>query len=101
MAQMRYAIPVVLIGAALAAPAAAADPFFSTGSPDGLIGTVSQPATGAKFEIETADDFVLTAATEIDSATFTGLVTGNMNIGEVRVEIYQVFPAASNVARTS
>ena len=57
-----------------------------------------------KFEIESADDFVLTGATSITKATFTGLLTGGAtpaNIGEVRVEIYRVFPALSDVGRTS
>ena len=43
-------------------------------------------------------------ATSIKTATFTGLLIGGAttaNIGEVRVEIYRVFPADSNVARTS
>jgi hypothetical protein len=58
---------------------------------------------GGKFEIEAADDFVLTGSqTRLTSATFTGLLTGAApTIGEVRVEIYRVFPNDSNVARTS
>src|SRR5437588_5817772 len=77
---------------------------FSTGNPDGLMATASRPENASKFEIESADDFVLTAPTRITSATFTGLLTGGAttaNIGEVRVEVYRVFPADSNVARTS
>jgi len=49
----------------------------------------------ASSRIESADDFVLTGPTSITSATFTGLLTGGTtpaNIGEVRVEIYRVFP---------
>jgi hypothetical protein len=63
--------------------------------------TASRPDTAGKFEIESADDFVLTHSTSITSATFTGLVTGNESIGEVRVEIYRVFPNDSDVGRTS
>jgi hypothetical protein len=84
-------------------PASATPFFFSTGNPDGKMATASRPASAGKFEIESADDFVLTTPTLITSATFTGLLTGatTANIGEVRVEIYRVFPADSNVGRTS
>jgi len=78
--------------------------FFSTGNPDGKIATATRPEGAGKFEIESADDFVLTGPTTITGAKFTGLITGGAttaNIGEVRVEIYRVFPADSNVARTS
>src|SRR5262249_43205864 len=57
-----------------------------------------------KFEIEAADDFVLTTNTTINHATFTGLltgVTGAPTIGAVTVEIYRVFPNDSDVGRTS
>ncbi len=77
-----------------------AGPFsFSTGNPDGLMATASRPGTAGKFEIEAADDFVLTRPS-ITSATFTGLLTGNATVGQVRVEIYRVFPADSNAGRT-
>src|SRR5262245_36328911 len=87
----------------LTGPAAAA-PFFFTGDPDGRMAIATRPDSAGKFEIEAADDFVLTAPTSISSATFTGLLTGGAtpaNIGQVRVEIYRVFPADSDVGRTS
>jgi hypothetical protein len=62
--------------------------------------TASRPSSGGKFEIESADDFVLTHLTSITSATFTGLLTGGSTIGEVRVEIYHVFPVDSDTVRT-
>jgi hypothetical protein len=77
---------------------------FSTGNPDGLIATATRPESAGKFEIESADDFVLTSPTSVTSATFTGLLTGGAttaNIGNVVVEIYRVFPALSDVGRTS
>jgi hypothetical protein len=84
---------------------AAADPFFfSTGDPDGKIATATRPESAGKFEIETGDDFGLTSETLITSATFTGLITGASpiaSIGQVVVEIYQVFPNGSDVGRTS
>jgi hypothetical protein len=87
-------------------PAAADAFFFSTGDPDGKIATAARPenASAGKFEIETGDDFGLTAQTSIVGATFTGLLTRGSttaNIGQVVVEIYQVFPNDSNVGRTS
>ena len=75
--------------------------FFSTGNPDGKMATASRPSSTGKFEIEAADDFVLTKSTSITNASFTGLLTGNANVGQVRVEIYRVFPKDSNVGRTS
>jgi hypothetical protein len=65
--------------------------------------TASRPDIGV-FEIESADDFVLTSTTTLTSATFTGILTGGAtaaNIGAVVVEIYRVFPNDSNVGRTS
>ena len=77
--------------------------FFSTGTVNNLMATASRPDAAGKFEIEAADDFVLTGSqTRLTSATFTGLLTGaSPTIGEVRVEIYRVFPNDSNVGRTS
>jgi hypothetical protein len=84
--------------------AALAVPFnFSTGTPDGLIATGSRPESPGKIEIESADDFILTSPARIDSATFTGLITGGAttgDIGRVVVEIYRVFPKDSDTGRT-
>jgi hypothetical protein len=52
-----------------------ADPFFfSTGTPDGLLGALSQPAGTGSLETEAADDFILTATTTIAEATISGLI---------------------------
>jgi hypothetical protein len=88
----------------LATPALADTIFFSTGTTDGKMAAATQPDSAGKSEIETGDDFVLTSESLITSATFVGLVPlGTMlsDIGQVRVEIYRVFPADSNVGRTS
>jgi len=82
-----------------------ADPFFfSTGNPNNLMATASRPDVGA-FEIESADDFVLTHSTTITSATFTGLIVSSgpavPTLGQIVVEIYRVFPTDSDVGRTS
>ena len=100
MTDARLAIPLSLLGCLCAAPAAADTPFFSTGDPDGKMATASRPDAGGKFEIESADDFILTESTSITGASFTGLLpTGAplTDIGEVVVEIYRVFPKDSTV----
>jgi hypothetical protein len=77
---------------------------FSTGSPDGKMAVATRPESAGKFEIEAGDDFIFSNTTQINSATFTGLLpTGSNlnNVSDVVVEIYRVFPNDSNVARTS
>jgi hypothetical protein len=101
----RTAIAALTFAAVAMPLPAAADAFvFSTGNPDGLMATATRPSSPGKFEIETGDDFVLTQQTLITGAAFTGLiplgVTTN-DITNVVVEIYRVFPADSNVGRTS
>ncbi len=101
----RTASALAVIGAvfSLAAfPAIATPFFFSTGDPDGKMAMASRPS-GTSFEIETADDFVVTQTTQITSATFTGLLAGGLSsdIASVAVEIYRVFPQDSNTGRTS
>jgi hypothetical protein len=79
--------------------------FFSTGDVNGQIATASRPSSPGKIEIETGDDFVVSGGTlKLTSATFQGLIPSGSslsNIGTVRVEIYRVFPADSDVGRTS
>jgi PEP-CTERM motif-containing protein len=97
-------VAAISVGLLIAVPAAADPFFFSTGNVTNLMATAARPDVGGKFEIESADDFVTTGPTSITSATFTGLLTGGAtvgNVGEVVVEIYRVFPADSNTARTS
>ncbi len=74
---------------------------FNTGGPDGRIAVASRPANGTAFEIESADDFVLTHETLINSASFTGLVPSGATVSQVVVEIYRVFPKDSELGRTS
>jgi len=92
---------LALLAVLLARPALADTIFFSTGCPDGRMAAATRPESPGKFEIETGDDFVLTSQSLITSATFVGLLAGGTNIGQVRVEIYRVFPFDSNVGRTS
>lgn len=70
---------------------------FSTGTPDGRMGTASRPA-GPGVEIETADDFILSQPTTIDGATIYGLLPSGAplsSISSVAVELYRVFPVDS------
>jgi hypothetical protein len=105
MSHAKLAISVAVIGLLSAVPAAADTPFFfSTGNTDGRIATASRPDTATQFEIESADDFVLTHGTSITSATFTGLLpfgTTAADVSQVIVEMYRVFPLDSDVGRTS
>jgi hypothetical protein len=100
IAYLKLAIPAALIGLLPATPAAAdVFPFvFSTGNPDGKIATLSRTASPGKLETETADDFVTTHETVINSATFTGLLVGGAatgDVSDVEIELYHVFPIDS------
>jgi len=85
---------------ALVTPALASPFLFSTGNPDGRIATATRPGSGT-FEIESADDFVLTSSTALQSAKFIGLVPAGSSVQNVVVEIYRVFPKDSDVGRTT
>jgi hypothetical protein len=93
--------PLVGLAILLVCPiqlAAASPFFFSAGNPDGLIATLSRTASTGKLETETADDFITTAPTLINSATFTGLLVGGAtpaNVLDVEIELYHVFPVDS------
>lgn len=76
--------------------------FFSTGNPDGRLGSLSRRASAGKLETETADDFVLTGTTVIFRASIAGLLpagTPLTSIGQVEVELYHIFPLDSNTSR--
>ena len=100
-----HAFALASVTLALSASAAATPFVFSTGAPDGRIGTASRPASAGKIEIETGDDFRIfgpTGLTNITGATFTGLLTGTTpTVSDVRVEIYRIFPKDSDEGRTS
>lgn len=86
-------IPILAISTLFAANAQAAPFSFSTGDADFRIATGSRPSSTGKIEIESADDFVLTQNTQLNHATFTGLLAGATanDIANVNVEIYRVF----------
>src|SRR5262245_25304812 len=89
---------VIMMVMWLATPAGAAPFFLGTGTPDGRLGALSQPAGAGRIETETADDFLLTESTSIAQATITGLIpagTPLTDIQNVEVEVYHVFPKDS------
>ena len=67
-------LAVAIVAIFTAVPAFADSFTFSTGNPDGLIGTLSRPASAGKLHTETADDFVLSHPTLLNQATFVGLI---------------------------
>jgi hypothetical protein len=92
------ALPLTLI---LGTTASAGTFFFSTGAPDGRIASASYPEGRGKTEHESADDFILTGRTVLQTASFTGvLFHGGPGEGrEVNVELYHLFPQDSNPTR--
>jgi hypothetical protein len=93
-----YIAVVAILAAWLTTPAWGAVFTFSTGNPDGKLGALSQQASSQNLETETADDFILSNATVINSATITGLIpagTSLASITNVEVELYHVFPKDS------
>jgi hypothetical protein len=78
---------------------------FSTGTPDAKVATISEPPNthNNQVEFESADDFVLGTETQINHASFTGLLTGGASLKDVSnvfLTIYRVFPNDSDLTRT-
>ena len=91
------------VGLVVAAPTMADVFSFSTGNPDGKLGSLSQPPGPGSLETETADDFVLTDATVISRAIVHGLIASGLDVSEIQqveVEVYHVFPKDSDTTRT-
>ncbi len=105
MKHRSLALPLLLAAPLfLLTSSASADSFsFTTGAPDGRIALASRPSTGGVLEIESADDFLLSAPTILTGGTFTGLLPAGVSLADieqVRVEIYRVFPNDSDATRT-
>jgi hypothetical protein len=100
----RSAVAAVFCVAALVATSASADVIYNNLTPNNLMATAVRPDTGP-FEIEAGDDFFLATGARINSASFVGLSVPTPGtttaISQVLIEIYRVFPADSNVGRTS
>jgi hypothetical protein len=89
---------LLTIGLLAAIPAAADSLLISTGNPDGLIAMASHPGSTGRLEIETADDFITTQVTSINSASFIGLLPSGTPlsfVNQVEIELYHVFPLDS------
>jgi len=87
----------------LAAPTFGAT-IYNNLTPSNQIGVATRPDTTA-FEIEAGDDFFLGSLTNINSASFVGLLVpgatgGAPSIDAVVAEIYRVFPKDSDATRT-
>jgi hypothetical protein len=81
---MKKLILLVFLGAAFVPARTQAAPFsFSTGAPDGRMATASRPDSTGKFEIESADDFILTNPINVTSATFTGLLPTGLDLSTI------------------
>lgn len=95
---MRKALNAIGCIIALTIPLGASTLLFSTGTPDGLIGTLSRPASGGLLETETADDFILNQSARITQATITGLLPAGVplsSVKDVEIELYHIFPVDS------
>ena len=104
MSRALHLVSAFGLASLLVAPAIGAT-IYNNLTPSNAIGVATRPDT-APFEIEAADDFFLGSETRITGASFDGLLvpapSGALpTISQVVVEIYRVFPADSNVARTS
>ena len=98
----KFVIPMALIGLLPAAPAVADTTFFNTGDPDGRMATATRPeSAGGKFEIESADDFILGTQTSITGATFTGLLTDRAPLRQRRARSGSRFTASFPTTRMS
>jgi len=73
-------------------------------TPNNLMAVATRPDTPGSFEIEAGDDFILGVRTNINAASFTGIIVpgtgGTPSVSDVVVEIYRVFPLDSNTVRT-
>jgi hypothetical protein len=95
---------LVFLGATfIAARIDAQTVFYNNDFPNALVGTASRPESTNKIEIESADDFIANTGAHVTGATFSGLLPSNFDpksIGQVRIEIYHVFPLDSDPNRT-
>jgi hypothetical protein len=86
------------VAALLTIPASANNFFFTTGTPDGQIATLSRVSSTGKIQTETADDFILNQSTTLNQATFIGLIplgASLSSVSQVEIEFYHVFPKDS------
>src|SRR5260370_33652800 len=92
-------IRLLCAGAAVAATASGAT-IYNNLTPNNQIAIATRPGSTGVTEIEAADDFLLTGAGIINSASFVGLLVpgptgGSVSITDVVVEMYRIFPLDS------
>ena len=90
-----WSLRAVLLQAVLAlaaGPALAVTYQFSTGLPDGKVGTASGPTGLLPGTTESADDFLLGRAVSLQRASIWGLVPFGEKVISVALAIYRVFP---------
>lgn len=91
------------VACASATPAAGAT-LYDNLTPDGALAAATRQDAPRAFEIETADDFLLTSRVHVTSATFTGIIvpggSGAPAISAVAAEVYHVYPVDSDTTRT-
>src|SRR4030095_906802 len=103
---MKKFILLALLGASFIAARidAQVTVLYNNDFPTADMAAATRPESAGKFEIESADDFLLPPGAHITGATFTGLLSSGStlsDIANVRVEIYRVFPNDSDVNRTA
>ncbi|HKS04117.1 MAG TPA: VPDSG-CTERM sorting domain-containing protein [Chthoniobacterales bacterium] len=101
---MKKLILIALFSANFIAVRINAQVLYNNDFPTNQMASATRPESTGKFEIESADDFLLPTGAHVTGATFTGLLSGGAttsDIANVRVEIYRVFPNDSDVGRTS
>src|SRR5204862_6921257 len=99
---MKKLILLVLFSASFVAARINGQTFtYNNDFPNDQIGTASRPESAGKIEIESADDVLTTSnPTRSTGATCTGLIPASATIHDARMELYRVFPHASDTART-
>lgn len=101
---MKKLILIALFSASFIAARINAQVLYNNDFPTNQMASATRPESTGKFEIESADDFLLPTGAHITGASFTGLFSNgatSSDIANVRVEIYRVFPDDSDVGRTS
>jgi hypothetical protein len=76
-------VVILTIGLFAAIPAAANSVIVNTGRPNGLVAMASRPASPGKIEIEAADDFILSGATNVTGGSFVGLLPTGASLSSI------------------
>lgn len=103
MQQGFRAVAALCMGLGLGAPVTGTT-IYNNLTPNSSMAMATRPGVAGQFEIESADDFVVTDTATVNSASFVGLFVpgtgGSPSISDVTIEMYRVFPLDSNTIRT-